>query len=74
MVNELAEGMDARSLFRAYWGTFLYANVGEEWGIIQGTGYKKHENGQRIVDPSTGIICMKTIWNLDQYYLITPEG
>ena len=54
MVNELAEGMDARSLFRAYWGTFLYANVGEEWGIIQGTGYKKHENGQRIVDPSTG--------------------
>ena len=42
MVNELAEGMDAKdSLFRAYWGTFLYANVGEEWGIIQGTGYEK---------------------------------
>ena len=54
MVDELAEGMDARSLFRAYWGTFLYANVGEEWGIIQGTGYKKHENGQRLVDPTTG--------------------
>ena len=53
-VNELAEGMDARSLFRAYWGTYLYANVGEEWGIIQGTGYKKHEGGDRIVDPSTG--------------------
>ena len=54
MVNELAEGMDARSLFRAYWGTYLYANVGEEWGIIQGTGYKKHENGERLVDPTTG--------------------
>ena len=54
MVDELAEGMDARSLFRAYWGTYLYANVGEEWGIIQGTGYKKHENGQRLVDPTTG--------------------
>ena len=54
MVDELAEGMDARSLFRAYWGTYLYANVGEEWGIIQGTGYKKHANGQRLVDPTTG--------------------
>ena len=54
MVDELAEGMEARSLFRAYWGTYLYANVGEEWGIIQGTGYAKHENGQRLVDPTTG--------------------
>ena len=54
MVDELAEGMDARSLFRAYWGTYLYANVGEEWGIIQGTGYKKHANGERLVDPTTG--------------------
>ena len=54
MVDELAEGLDARSLFRAYWGTYLYANVGEEWGIIQGTGYEKHANGQRIVNPETG--------------------
>ena len=46
--------MDARQLFRAYWGTFLYANVGEEWGIIKGTGYKKHENGERLVNPETG--------------------
>ena len=53
-VDELAEGMDARQLFRAYWGTFLYANVGEEWGIIKGTGYKKHENGERLVNPETG--------------------
>ena len=53
-VDELAEGMDARSLFRAYWGTYLYANVGEEWGIIQGTGYKKHENGERLVNLETG--------------------
>ena len=53
-VNELAEGLEARSLFRAYWGTYLYANVGEEWGIIQGTGYQKHENGERIINPETG--------------------
>ena len=53
-VNELAEGLEARSLFRAYWGTYLYANVGEEWGIIQGTGYQKHENGERIINPATG--------------------
>ena len=48
-VNKLAEGMDARSLFRAYWGTYLYANVGEEWGIIQGTGYKRYP-GDDFVD------------------------
>ena len=53
MVDELAEGMDARSLYRAYWGTFLYANVGEEWGIIQGTGYKSMK-WKRVVDPTTG--------------------
>jgi len=48
-VDELAEGMEARQLFRAYWGTFLFAKVGEEWGAIKGAGYQQHENGERII-------------------------
>ena len=48
-VNELAEGLESRQLFRAYWGTYLFANVGEEWGALKGSGYARHENGEPLL-------------------------
>ncbi|MDX1617381.1 MAG: SusC/RagA family TonB-linked outer membrane protein, partial [Balneolaceae bacterium] len=49
-VDELAEGLTSRQLERAYFGVFLFAREGEEWGSVVASGFQEDANGNRIVE------------------------
>lgn len=58
-VNELAPQLETRLLERPTYfiggsSLGLWAREGEEWGKIISPGYQRHENGQPIINPSTG--------------------
>lgn len=52
-VVELAEGVDNYQLGSFQGGISINAQVGQPYGIIQGSDYI-YSNGQRVVDPATG--------------------
>lgn len=51
-VNKLADGLTSRQLERAFFGVFLFAREGEEWGAIVAPGFETDDNGNRIVNPN----------------------
>jgi hypothetical protein len=55
-VLKLAEGQDSQLLSRSSFGVVSVLNIpGYEYGQIVGTGIKKDDNGNAIVDPSNGL-------------------
>ncbi|MDX1672449.1 MAG: SusC/RagA family TonB-linked outer membrane protein [Balneolaceae bacterium] len=48
-VNRLAEGLEARQLERAYFGAFLFAEEGKEWGQLVTSGFTTDDQGRRVV-------------------------
>lgn len=53
-VVELAEGLDVYRIGGYQGGVSLNAYVKNAFGVLLGTDYVYHENGQRIIDPDTG--------------------
>ena len=55
-------------------GAFGFARVnnvkGEEWGQLQGTGFKRDDNGNTILDPSTGLYVTESNQNFGS---VLPE-
>ena len=55
-VLELVEGMDFFQLADASWaGVSVGAEVGEDYGSILGTDFKRNENGDILIDKNTGL-------------------
>ncbi len=53
-VISLVEGIENLQLGSFQGGVTINARVGEPYGVIQGTDYTYHENGERLVDESSG--------------------
>ncbi|RLD69409.1 MAG: SusC/RagA family TonB-linked outer membrane protein [Bacteroidetes bacterium] len=53
-VVSLTEGLDNLQLGTFQQGITLNAMPGEPYGVIYGTDYTYHENGERLVDPTNG--------------------
>jgi len=55
-------------------GSFGFVRVknveGEEWGQLQGTGYKRDDNGNIIIDPTTGLYVTE---NNQNFGSVLPE-
>ena len=55
-VNSLVEGMNSFTLAEASWcGVSVVAQVGENYGAIQGKDFKRTPDGQVIVNAATGL-------------------
>ena len=54
-VKSLADGVDYYKIASAPFMAEVGAKVGEEYGIIMGTNYVYDENGNKCVDPETGL-------------------
>jgi len=55
-VKELVEGMDYFELEKATWcGVSVGAEVGKNYGSIVGKDFKRNEQGQVIINPSSGL-------------------
>ncbi len=55
-VLELVDGMDYFELADAYWANVsVGAEVGQNYGSIRGTDFKRNEAGQVIIDRGTGL-------------------
>lgn len=52
-IKELAPGIDYFEQARTQ-GITIGSRVGDEYGVIRGTDFVYHENGEAIVDPETG--------------------
>ncbi|MDH5603153.1 MAG: SusC/RagA family TonB-linked outer membrane protein, partial [Cyclobacteriaceae bacterium] len=52
LVESLSEGVDNFVIGSYQGGISLNATVGEPFGVLRGTGYKLHDNGQRLVHSS----------------------
>ncbi|WP_196885247.1 SusC/RagA family TonB-linked outer membrane protein [Aureivirga sp. CE67] len=53
-VNELFDDVENLQLGDFQGGVTINAMIGQAYGVIQGTDYVYHENGQKIVDEDTG--------------------
>jgi hypothetical protein len=53
-VKSLLEGVDNLQLGSFQGGITINARVGEPYGVIFGTDYTYHENGQRLIDAENG--------------------
>lgn len=53
-VEELVEGVDAITLGTFQGGVSIVAALGEPYGVIRGTDYVYHENGQRLINQTNG--------------------
>ncbi len=53
-VKELLEGVDNLQLGSFQGGITINARVGEPYGVIFGSDYTYHENGQRLIDAANG--------------------
>lgn len=54
-VKSLADGVDYYKITSAPFSVEIGAKVGEEYGVIMGTNYVYDENGNKCVDPETGL-------------------
>jgi TonB-linked SusC/RagA family outer membrane protein len=54
-VTELAEGVDEINIEPAFNSMGSYAIVGEPYGVLYGTQWKKTDDGQLIINPETGM-------------------
>lgn len=62
-VKSLLEGVDNLQLGSFQGGITINARVGEPYGVIFGTDYTYHENGQRLVDAESGSYIKTTTSN-----------
>lgn len=64
-VEELAEGVDAITLGAFQGGVSIVAALGQPYGVIRGTDYQYHENGQRLISQTTGYPLRTTTSNIN---------